>query len=199
MKHPSTRQLFSHWDFRRGARLLPDRTEIEPGALRSALGDVFILSCDQAAGHPFRLAGTRICALFGRELRGESFLGLWPPKSHDQASIRQLVSATTAEALGFVAAATGTTAAAEQVPLELLVLPLRHRGRTDARMIGVLAPLVQRDRTSFGRLEELELGTYRFLSVPARGEPPVLRAPAPGFRLRHGFRVYDGAAAELLP
>ena len=45
------------------------------------LSDAFILALDAARGHPFRLAGTRVCALFGRELKGEPFLGLWAAAS----------------------------------------------------------------------------------------------------------------------
>ena len=75
MKHTSTRELFAYWDRRRGRRPAPERGEIEPGPIRRVLGDTFILSFDEPAGHPFRLAGTRVCALFCRELKGEGFVG----------------------------------------------------------------------------------------------------------------------------
>ncbi len=196
MKHPSTRELFLYWDSQRGSRPLPDRNEIEPGAIRSALGDVFILGMDEKAGHPFRLAGTRVCALFGREMRGESFLNLWPSAQTDRNGVRNLLSIAAAESLGFVAAATGGASGGDKLQLELVVLPLRHRGRTDARLIGVLAPLKQPDWSSFGRIDWLELGSYRFLSVPARDAQASLRAQAAVFRLRHGFPVFDGQAAN---
>jgi len=48
----------------------PTRSEIEPGAVRELLGDIFVLSYDAAAGYPFRVAGTRICALLGRDPEG---------------------------------------------------------------------------------------------------------------------------------
>ncbi|MGB9364875.1 MAG: PAS domain-containing protein, partial [Xanthobacteraceae bacterium] len=66
MKQASSRELFGYWAARRGARAAPERGEIEPSAIRRALGDVFILEFDRRSGHPFRLAGTRVCALFGR-------------------------------------------------------------------------------------------------------------------------------------
>src|SRR3979411_214660 len=53
------------------ARRAPERGDIEPGAIRNVLGDSFIIAYDPEADHPFRLAGTRVCALFGRELKGE--------------------------------------------------------------------------------------------------------------------------------
>ena len=59
----------------------PERTEIEPGAIRGVLADAFILALDRGSGHPIRLAGTRLCALFGREIKGKSFLDLWTSTS----------------------------------------------------------------------------------------------------------------------
>ena len=74
MKHPSTRELFDYWNARRGRRLAPERDDIEPGHIRRVLADTFIFAFDEGKGHPFRLAGTRVCALFGRELKGEAFM-----------------------------------------------------------------------------------------------------------------------------
>ena len=81
MKHAASRELYAYWEERRGRRAAPERAEIEPGAIRGALSDAFILSLDAARGHPLRLAGTRVCALFDRELRGEPFLRLWAADS----------------------------------------------------------------------------------------------------------------------
>ena len=63
MKHPSNREFFAYWDQKRGDGRAPDRTDIEPGAVRGLLGDIFVLSYDASAGYPFRVAGTRVCAL----------------------------------------------------------------------------------------------------------------------------------------
>src|ERR1700691_6391576 len=77
MKHAASRELYAYWEERRGQRPAPERADIEPGAIRAALSDTFILELDAGDGHSFRLAGTRVCALFGRELKGESFIDLW--------------------------------------------------------------------------------------------------------------------------
>src|SRR5580765_742120 len=84
MKQVSSRELFGYWTARRGKRPAPERGEIEPSAIRRALGDVFILEFDRRAGHPFRLAGTRVCALFGRELKSEPFLNLFDEETRAQ-------------------------------------------------------------------------------------------------------------------
>src|ERR1700709_974796 len=73
MKHPSTRAFLAYWDEKRAGARAPDRSEIEPGAVRELLGDIFVLSCDGAAGYPFRVAGTRLCAVLGCDLKDRSF------------------------------------------------------------------------------------------------------------------------------
>ena len=77
MKHPSNQRLFEYWNERRGERLAPERADIEPGAIRQVLGDTFVIGASGVESHVFRLAGTRLCALFGRELKAESFTRLW--------------------------------------------------------------------------------------------------------------------------
>ena len=77
MKHPSNRELFEYWNERRGTRPAPERADIEPGAIRHVLGDTFVIEVNRTDNHLFRLAGTRLCALFGRELKAESFTRLW--------------------------------------------------------------------------------------------------------------------------
>ena len=82
MKHPSTRAVFDYWDEKArrpaGARA---RADIDPAAIRHALGDTFMLAADFVDQLRFRLAGTRVCALFGREIKGEAFATLWSETS----------------------------------------------------------------------------------------------------------------------
>ena len=139
MKHPASRELHAYWEKKRGNRAAPERGEIEPGAIRQVLSDAFILALDTDAGHPFRLAGTRVCALFGRELKSESFIGLWAAAS--QPVISDLLAILGEEHIGTVAGVTAQSAMGEPVELELLLLPLSANRPSLARTIGVLAPL----------------------------------------------------------
>src|SRR5215204_152977 len=81
MKHTTTRTIFSYWDALRGERAAPERGEIEPGEIRHILADTFILEVTGARSAAIRLAGTRICAFFALELRGEAFDRLWHAES----------------------------------------------------------------------------------------------------------------------
>ena len=139
MKHAASRELYAYWEERRGTRPAPERAEIEPGAIRGVLSDAFILALDRNAGHPVRLAGTRICALFGRELKGESFLDLWGAGS--KPVVASLLSILSDECTGTVAGVTAQNDSGDPIDLELLLLPLGIRRPSFARTIGVLAPL----------------------------------------------------------
>jgi hypothetical protein len=159
MKHGSSHLLYAHWKEKRGRHVMPDRSDIDPGSIRQALGDCFILAFDASAGHPFCLAGTRLCDLFGRELRDEPFVGLWLPE--DKANIRHLLYLVAYEVKALVAGVTGLTGGKDTIELELLVLPLRHQGKP--RHIGVLAPFTRPLWLKQTPLVALWLESFRYL------------------------------------
>src|SRR5690606_4872802 len=98
MKHKSSQAVFAYWNEQRGQSPAPKRSDIDPAAIRHALGDSIILSADFVDRLRFRLAGTRVCALFERELKGEAFVGLWSEASRP--SIVELLAVLTNEAIG---------------------------------------------------------------------------------------------------
>jgi len=191
MKQASSRELFSYWVARRGTRVAPERGEIEPSAIRKALGDVFILEFDRVAGHPFRLGGTRVCALFGRELKNERFIDLWEAGS--RAALADLVDGIADEATGVVASASGRTAEGWTQDLELVLLPLAQRGDTHQRVIGALAPLSVPPWLGSATLGALALGNIRYLD-PAREAPTAARLVAGNLTAarRATFTVLEG-------
>jgi hypothetical protein len=190
MKHPTSRLLHTYWDGLRRERAAPDRSEIEPGAIRNLLADSLILEVDvPASDAAIRLAGTRVCALFGRELRANPFADLWGAPDADP---WRLVETVAVDTLGMVAGLTGTTARNETIDLELILLPLRHRGQTQTRILGALSPHcvphwlglrpVTRLRTTSLRVLGPELrrlddagATLRNLPVPANDALPFRR------------------------
>jgi hypothetical protein len=207
MKHPSTRALFNYWDMVRGPRPAPARADIDPVGLRRELGDVFMLAADFVDTLRFRLAGTRVCAIFGREIKGEAFPALWD--EHSQKTIEQVLSVLNNERIGAVAGLTGLAADGTHLDLELILLPLAHAGHARIRAIGALVPLSAPYWLGEKPVTELRLGALRhvgpdsesietrqFSLAPAQ-QPDVLRdaehTPLPsGSRVKHGFVVYSG-------
>jgi hypothetical protein len=194
MKHSSIRALFEYWNTRRGERAAPERADIEPGAIRHVLADTFILAFDPRAGHPFRIAGTRACALLGRELKGVGFLDLWAGQS--RGLVGDLITVTAHEQVGSVASASGESACGNPLDLELLLLPLSHLGRSDARVLGALAPCEVPYWLGASALGSLRLATLRYLGPEVTPDfTPRIAPGQPNGRARHGLTVYDGGRA----
>lgn len=181
MKQQSTRDLFAYWNGRRNARPAPERADIEPGDIRRALADVFLLGHEPGHGAAFRLAGTRVCALFSRELRNVPFLDIW--EETDRGEIERHLRTIEEEATGFLFAARGQTANRGPVDLEGLVLPLSHRGRLGRRAIGTLVASPQPDWLGLDHVVALSLGSFRFLASVTAAAPVMMR---------HGLTLYQG-------
>lgn len=191
MKHESTRALFDYWNERRGTRPAPERADIDPAAIRHALGDTFMLAADFVDQLRFRLAGTRVCALFCREIKGEEFNSLWDEKSRKM--IDDLLVVVNNESIGAVAGLIGRTADGAELDLEFLLLPLAHTGHARIRAMGVLVPIVPPYWLGEKPLVELEFGTLRHLGMEIDNPIAPRFAPATeDVRLRHGFVVYSG-------
>ena len=182
MKHPSSRAFFAYWNGKRADARAPDRSEIEPGAVRELLGDIFVLSYDAIAGYPFRVAGTRVCALFGHDVKDKSFSALFT--EHSRREIEEIIAAVAEETLPAIAGVTSTSPNGATAHLELLLLPFNTRAHTPISLTGVLAPF----EDHHGALGALELTSWRYLHLPQKLVPRALRKLA----IARGFMVYEG-------
>jgi hypothetical protein len=140
MKHVTTRMVFSYWDSLRGERAAPERGEIEPGEIRHVLADTFILELGAARAAEIRLAGTRLCAFFGRELKGYPFHRLWAGDA--TRDVIHLIDVVVDETAGVVAGLVGQTDEGDRLDFEMVLLPLRHRGKTHSRLLGAISPAI---------------------------------------------------------
>jgi hypothetical protein len=183
MKHPASREFFAYWDLKRGDARAPDRSDIEPNAVRELLGDIFVLSCEAGASYPFRVAGTRVCALFGRDVKDSSFPALFSAESRRE--IEEIIGAVTDEMLPVIAGLTATSAHGALTHLELLLLPFNSRAHAPISLTGLLAPF----ETNGGVLSELTMTSWRYIHPPQQSlVPRALRK----LKIARGFMVYEG-------
>jgi hypothetical protein len=184
MKHPSSRAFFAYWDDKRAGAAAPDRNEIEPGAVRELLGDIFVLSYQPAAGYPFRVAGTRVCALLGRDLKGVALTALFAPDSRRE--IEDILGIVAEETLPAVVGIGGRASDGAAAHLELLLLPFHARAHAPLSLTGLLAPL---GGTSGRTVGAFSLMSWRTIGVPARRfGPRALRK----WSVVRGLMVYEG-------
>ena len=197
MRNDQSRMLFAYWDGLRAGRPAPDRTEIDPGSVAPILGDTFILEGQGAAALPYRLAGSRVCAVFAREMKGVSFLDAFSAEGR-RAVIRALADANAAQA-GLMLSLTGRNAAGHEVALEAVILQLTHRGRLGARMIGCLSAAEIPYWIGRDGIISMDVVAVRLLWPSwqgAEGRQAVENAPvAAKFAVRPALRLIQGGNA----
>lgn len=182
MKHPSVRAYYSFWNERRGDAVAPDRAALAPDAVRELLGDIFVLGCERANGYPYRVAGTRICALLGKDAKGQPLLGAFAADSRRE--IADLVDIVAEETEPAVAGVSARAADGRTVALELLLLPFAPRPHAPLNITGLLAPL---DPVSTP-LTDFNLLTWRYVARRPADRPRGVKRWAAA----RGFFVYEG-------
>jgi hypothetical protein len=139
MKHSSSRELFEYWNRVRGSDRAPHRGSIEPSDIRRVLADTFILEVASRENYLVRLAGTRVCSIYCRELKSTNFFDLF--QADDRSAMQTLAAAVTEDGAAAVVTVEAKTDRGQDVAAELLLLPLRHSGPTFDRVLGSLAVL----------------------------------------------------------
>jgi hypothetical protein len=211
MKQDGSIALFHYWNRLRNGRAAPTRTEIEPADIKTLLADTFILEKDSRGEAVFRLAGTRLCAVYGRELKGFSFSSLW--KAKDQRLIGRLVHGAFTSKSVVVIAFAGSSRNGRENAFELLLLPL-DGGLENPRCLGVVSAAAKPYWLGADPIVEARIDSVRVVD-PDR-EPtflkgrPVVPVPsldpsaalagsetrsARGRRIRH-LVIFDGGREE---
>ncbi len=139
MKHKKTIELYRYWNRLRGSDPAPKRCDLDPHDIPGLLGDLFILERKTPVQYSFRLAGTRMCAAFGQELRHQEFNSMW--KDQDRESIESVLYTITEDASTAILGIQGISANGHSLPLEILLLPLYQTAGKLNRIVGTFLPL----------------------------------------------------------
>lgn len=170
MRHEGTISLFRYWNRLRQGRPAPRRTEIEPADIKTLLADTFILEKDARGEAVFRLAGTRLCAVFGRELKGFAFASLWTQK--DQRVVARLVHGSLHQNSVVVFGIEGSSRSGRKSTFEMLVLPLEG-GIDNQRALGSLMAIDKPFWLGADPIVECQVDTLRVIDPDV--EPVFLR------------------------
>ncbi len=209
MKHAVSREIFDYWNDLRGSRTSPERGDIDPATIRHSLAYTFILEVGGTGGErlvTIRLSGTRLNALFRSELKSRPFHGLW--SVGQAAAADALIDTVLNDRRAVVAGVRGTTVFGETIDLELLLLPLRHHGRTHARMLGSLAAITVPTWIGLHPITGLDLLTSRIIlaeqpghrrsrCLAGAGQVPATDGDG-GVRQVGPLRVYQGGRADAI-
>jgi hypothetical protein len=207
MKHATTRELYDYWNRVRGAEKAPLRSSIEPSDIRRILAETFILEVEGRDRFAVRLAGTRVCSLYCREIKGSNLLDLWA--GEDRSAMTTLAAAVAEDGAAAVVTVSAWTARDQEAVTEWLLLPLRHGGATFNRVLGSCAllerpfwlgaePVVRQSIASLRLVWPDEAPQYmrrrtdRAEPLPHAGRPIPLTIAANASRRRGHLFVVDG-------
>lgn len=139
MQHRTTETVFSYFNELRAGRAAPLRSEIDPSALKSVLPDLFILEKGRDGIVRFRLAGTRVCLILGREMRDRPFSDIWDAAVRHR--MRLAADAVIANRSALEIALTAVDDEENTLQLEMLMLPLFSATEQCDRIFGSLVNL----------------------------------------------------------
>jgi hypothetical protein len=195
----SLQTLYSYWNEVRAGRLAPQRLEIEPSGITAILSQTFMLEVAGADAFPYRLAGTRLCEMFGTELRGKNFLDGW--SEEDRRVLEGRLATVRAQGAVAHLILEGILDAAHRVEFEANLLPLLHAGEI-TRIIGAISVTSSPHWLGAEPLRNRRLKQHGLMwpdrrphASPQRqaGPAPALSAPS-GCLItdRRRFRVLEG-------
>jgi hypothetical protein len=70
LRHPMLREIYGYWDAKRGGRMMPRRSDIDPSEIPKLLPRILIVQALGDGRFRYRLAGTAIVEAFGVEITG---------------------------------------------------------------------------------------------------------------------------------
>ena len=136
MRQTAARTILSYWQAIAPDEGAPAQASVAPRALKRFLPDIFLLERLDRAVFAFRMAGTRLCARYGRELRDHDFVRLWPAAQHGDilaALGRCLQDARPVTLEGAAATLDGKT-----VSFQILLMPLTDTEGRVTRLMGAM-------------------------------------------------------------
>jgi hypothetical protein len=177
--------LLDYWLAKRGHRRCPDKSDIDPTEIGRLLPDIILLDAAPPGGEfRYRLAGTRVTQMVGREVRG-----LTQRELHDNATDPAMVrgfARIEAEYAWVARAFAGgfrisrlAVPGRDHVALARLILPLSDDGTAAQHMVMVMidisaSPLAARGA---GRVE-FGVDLERLVAIPLPREVAALSEPS---------------------
>jgi hypothetical protein len=207
MKQRTLQILYAYWDGLRAGRIAPLRLELDPSRIGSILPEILLLERVAADTYCYRLAGTRLCEIFGSELRGSNLLDGWT--AADRSELERALALTCEQGAATHLTMEASAGSTRRVQLEALYLPLMHANNVIERVVGALSAITSPHWLGHDRLTDKRLLAHDLIwpdgrpqrALSASAQPHASMPPAPpaaGFARgdRPTFRVLDGGRKE---
>jgi hypothetical protein len=200
MQQRTLQILYTYWNGLRAGRVAPARLEIDPSRIGAILPEIFLLERMDAATYCYRLAGTRLCEMFGSELRGANLLDGWP--APDRAALANDLALTCERGAVIHLVLEASADGERRVQLEATFLPLMHADGAIGRVIGAMSAMASPHWLGHDPLRARRLLHHELIwpdgrpAVAPAAMPPQSTAPGAAGGVRRSFRVLDGGRKE---
>jgi hypothetical protein len=205
MKQRTLQILYTYWNGLRAGRIAPPRLEIDPSRIGAILPEIFLLERVDTATYWYRLAGTRLCEMFGSELRGTNMLDGWA--AADRTLLAQDLALVCEQGAVVHLVVEGSADSTRRVQLETILLPLMHSDNAIGRVIGAMSAVASPHWLGHDHLRDKRLVSREPIwpdgrpnSAIASVAPPVCPPPGASAGIakgdRRSFRVLDGGRKE---
>jgi hypothetical protein len=191
--HPGSRALFRYWEAVRGEMSAPPRDWLDLQKIRSLVPFLFMIERTPTRGFAWRLAGTKVCELWGMELTGMPAMA--QGERFERETVTRLLDGVIDDHQPFVLRFRLSSAMGMTVAAEFVGLPLRARNNATTYVFGVIMPFRETNWPRHDKVTTFELSAARTIwtePVPQAEPPQTRRANLPqAFQIINGGRVED--------
>lgn len=179
--HPGSRTIFRHWEAIRGEAPAPDRDDLDLRQLGQFVSWLFIIERSPRTGaYSWRLAGSKVCELWRRELTGSDVLV--GRDRFEVESVRRLFDGVCQNLQPCALRLRLTTSLGQAIDTEMIALPLRARDCRSTHIFGGVMPFGEVNALGHERIVSVELASGRTIwtePIPgAHAERPPKERPA---------------------
>ena len=181
--HPGSRTIFRHWEAIRGEAPAAHRDDLDLRQLGRYVSWLFIMEhSSRANGYVWRLAGSKICELWRRELTGSDVLAGWD--RFERETVRRLLDGVRENFQPCSLRLRLSTSLGQLIDTEIIALPLHARDGHSVHIFGGAMPFRETGILGYDRITGVELASGRTIwtePIPGvqTGDAPRPRAYAP--------------------
>lgn len=190
--HPGSRALFRYWEAVRGEMSAPPRDWLDLQKIRMLVPHLFMIERRPGQIYAWRLAGTRVCQLWGKELTGRPAFA--EGDRFERESISRLLDGVVDAHQPFVLRFRLHSDAGPSVAAELVGTPLRARQGNATYVFGVIMPFREVIRSQHDQVTSFELSTAR--TIWTEPVPGADRSASSRSNSQQAFQVINGGRRD---
>jgi hypothetical protein len=171
--HPGSRTIFRHWEAIRGEASAPLREALNLRQLGQFVSWLFIMESSRSGGYVWRLAGSKVCELWRRELTGTEVLAGWD--RFEVETVRRLLDGVRENLQPCTLRLRFTTSLGQMIDAELIALPLKARDGS-VHVFGGVLPFRDADALGHEYITRMELAGARTIWTEPIPDQPLHRA-----------------------